>query len=464
MNAPSTVQLDARFRVSDGAGRHPAGANVVRLNHEIAVQADLLSEYCFTNPDALTHDLMTLIGAVKYADRVAMRWHSRAWGRSLQLELPVYHPSLWKSRLVSDALTHCLNYLTSDTWTISFRQRRGEPKGLVQPTLSSIQLGQVSRVFVPFSHGLDSFAQVRLLQHRDPNTDIVCVRAAARASNAGLKAARNRASIDNVRVIPVPVVVHLPHHKESSFRTRPFMYYLLAAFGAIKAGGGKVLIPENGQGSLGGSLVWTGQEARHRSCYPGFTKRLGDFVCALTGHAIEFYHPALFDTKGQVLQALQEAGEPLQKVLTEHQSCSCDARLSSRNAHHIHCGICGNCLLRRISERFAGMQDGTEYLFANLGSDTLRGALEQGDSPKLRFFGDLARNSIRDMERLAVLGRKPDDLSVRSAALDVARYIGDGASDTHGRLAALLRQHTIEWDDFLASCGGASWIYQIARG
>src|SRR3989442_8725186 len=55
------------------------------------------------------------------------------------------------------------------------------------------------------------------------------------------------------------------HHAESSFRSRPFIFYSLAAYGASLAGSKRVLIPENGQGSIGGSLVLLGNASDRKS-------------------------------------------------------------------------------------------------------------------------------------------------------------------------------------------------------
>lgn len=455
----------ASFRVADRRARKSPKVYLVRLGDDIKVRPDRLSAYCFRQSDGLAHDLMTLIGAVKYADRKLMRHHAKGWARRLHIELPVFRRNIWLQQAVQDSLVHCLNYLTGDNWSFSFTERKGAPPTLDQSPLTDISLSNRELLFVPFSHGLDSYGQVRLWQQRQPNTEVVCVYADARASSLAHGNGLRRKSSEHIQYMRVPVSVKPMRRGEPSFRSRPFMFYLLASLGAIESGANKVMIPENGQGSIGGSLVMTGHEAKHRSCYPGFTTKLSCFIEALTGKRVEFYHPALFETKGGVLRALSDAGENVRAVLERHWSCSCDARLTSRGGKMFHCGVCGNCLLRRSAEHSVNLDGATEYLFEDLTAETLESALRPGDgNVKMGFFSDLARNGARDMQRLADLALASGHNAAQVTAVDLARFVEGGIESTTNGLTRLLNCHAAEWSEFLSACGENSWISRTARG
>ncbi|RAS33147.1 hypothetical protein [Paraburkholderia bryophila] len=452
------------FRVTTKRARKSAKVEIIRLGEDIQVDASTLSEYAFQESDGIAHDLMTLIGAVKFADRSLRRHHAKSWTRRIHIEIPVFKLNAWLMPGVRDALVQCLNYLTGDSWSFEFVARDGAAPALQQSPLSDISLRNRDIVFVPFSHGLDSYGQVRLLQLSEPETEVVCVYADARSAG-GHRSALQRKNMAGVQYVGVPVKVRRLRHPEGSFRSRPFMFYLLASLGAIASGGNRVMIPENGQGSIGGSLVTTGHEPKHRSCYPGFTAKLSNFLKALTGSHVAFYHPALFETKGSLLRALAEHREDVRAILSRHPSCSCDARLASHDQKKYHCGICGNCLLRRAAEHSARLEDGTEYLFNNLKASSLEDALRPGDNKvKLKFFGDLARNGVRDMQRLADAGTASQRRAVQAAAIDLSRFVDDDIAVTTMKLSGLLEQHALEWSAFLATCGQDSWISKIARG
>jgi hypothetical protein len=269
-----------------------------------------------------------------------------------------------------------------------------------------------------------------------------------------------------IKAIQVPVFVDEPHHAEPTFRSRPFTYYLLTAYGALLNGTYRVLIPENGQGSLGGSLVPLGDEVQHRSCHPGFTTRLSQLLEKLENKRVSFEHPALFETKGQVMSALVAIEASSDTWLYEHWSCSHDQRHANHDGIRVHCGACGNCILRRASARTASINDVTKYKFSNLTAGSFENAVLEGGAVPLaiKSFRDLAGNSMRSMQRMAELADEPDCTEIWSEAASIAQHMGKNVQTIHGQLLDLLKEHQKEWNGFLAECGAHSWIVQMARG
>jgi hypothetical protein len=253
-----------------------------------------------------------------------------------------------------------------------------------------------------------------------------------------------------------------PHRAELTFRSRPFLFDLLAGYGAAMAQPAFVVIPENGQGSLGGSLVPLGAEAPHRSCHPGFTSRLSRLLHALTGHEVNFSHPALFRTKGEVLSALAKREAGATHWLKRHRSCSYDARHSSQDGRVMHCGLCGNCLLRRTSLIWAEVEDTTEYRAVDLTASTLEGAFK-GKAPRnFHAHLDVARNSVRAMQRLADLTSASNRMRVESEVVAVSRGLDEPVPDVREKMMNFLSQHQREWERFLKSCGANSWVADFA--
>jgi 7-cyano-7-deazaguanine synthase in queuosine biosynthesis len=396
---------------------------------------------------------------VRLADRGFLRHHSRGWSRALTIELPVYCLYDWRRPDVKDGLMDCLDYLTGDRWNFHFvKRRRKAPAGGQVHLLSA---PDVPRVFVPFSHGLDSFAQSSLLEARD-SIEVVPVNINARRQVGSWRALGRRG---RPRAVPVSSQVDEPRHPELSFRTRPFIFDMMAAYGAAISGARRVLVPENGQGSLGGSLVPLGNEAPHRSCHPGFTTRLERLVDALTGKQVRFEHPGLFTTKGQVLAELARVRPKAGEWLSTHSSCSYDARHAHQGGHKVHCGVCGNCLLRRLSVHAAGVEDPTQYLAANLGAETLAASFTNGKVPReFAAYSDIALNGARSMQRLADLAHTPDAPRVWAEIDGLAHYQARPILDVKKDMYSFLQQHHREWSAFLTHCGSTSWVGQLAGG
>lgn len=439
------------------ASRAADGLLVRALDGRTTFETKHLHEYCYSAPTPLSHDVALLLGAVRLADRGFNRHHAQSWSRKLQLELPVFELHTWRSPEVKDRLEDCLSFLTADRWEFEFvkRRRKASPGGQVHLVKSP----DAPRVFVPFSHGLDSYAQSVLLQARD-RVEIVPVNINARRRVGAWSTLGRRG---RPRAVPVSSQVDEPKHPEQSFRTRPFIFDLMAAYGAAISESHRVLVPENGQGSLGGSLVPLGAEAPHRSCHPGFTSRLASLVKALTGSDVSFEHPGLFHTKGQVLAALASVEPAASTWLAEHASCSYDSRHAHRNGHKVHCGVCGNCLLRRLSVYSAGITDPTPYLAEDLRASSLESSFSAGDRPsELRAYGDIALNGARSMQRLAELANDPDAPRVWAEIDGLAHYQARPIKNVEKDMYLFLEQHRDEWSAFLSHCGEQSWVTQLA--
>lgn len=450
-----TVVERGEFSVSGNHFQIPIGDG-------LSIQTGLLHEVCFTEESKLSRDLSLLLSAVKCIDRSVRRLHGRGWERNLRLEIPVYELATWRQATVRDSLADVLQYLTGDFWQVQFVKRRKKPVFVGQAPLLSPPSRQ--RVFVPFSNGLDSYAQSELLKEAEPRVEIMPVHLRASTRERTMKSI-GMAAKHRLTAIPVAASVAEPKHAEDTYRTRPFLFDSLAALAAILFKGGNVLIPENGQGSLGGSLVRLGSEAPHRSCHPGFTTRLSRFLKQLSGNSVEFVHPALFHTKGQVLANLVKAQPNSDQWLRDHPSCSYGARHSNRNSEQIHCGVCGNCLLRRMSLHAADIADPTPYKISDLHANSIEDALEPNDNlPYARAYEDVARNAARSMQRLADTAFTAASYRVEAEVDSLARYQRQPRTQVQAALEDMLKQHRHEWNRFLDFSGRNSWVAKRARG
>lgn len=434
---------------------------ILPLGAALAFHTDFLHEVCFSALRPLSHDFSVLLGAVKCADRSILRHHAKGWSRAITVFIPVFEYATWSEVGVINSLQNALNFVTGDSWRVRFTARHGKPESSVSSPLL-IQPDR-RRVFIPFSHGLDSFAQTQLLSYEDPSRDIIPIHLRSGKSTS------MKRSLASSKGTPAPIHVSASvterKHAEPSFRTRPFLFSGLAGYAATLSGGGNVVIPENGQGSLGGSLVRLGNEAPHRSCHPGFTTRLSLFLKALTGTEVTFEHPALFQTKGRVLGDLKKVQPNSESWLKLHSSCSYDSRHSTRWGKQVHCGVCGNCLLRRVALHAACIADVTPYKFANLDKRKFEESMEGTDLTRnIVAFRDVARNGVRGMHRLASLHSQADQFRIAGESILIARHQGLDNGSVRIELNNMLKQHGHEWYSFLEALGPKSWILEYAKG
>jgi len=450
------------LRVTERPTSSPDGAKMLVAEQNVGVNTGLLLNFCYAQPDTFTYDLMTVVAAVRCADREFTRVHSEGWARHLTVEVPVFDTTKWRDARTQALLTQTLSYLTGDEWEFHFKARRRRFRAPDAP----LKLVPNERFrFIPYSHGLDSFAQLRILQNRAPDIKHVCIYADTRQMSGGWKAFCKRVKRHSVQPLQVPLRFDDPHHAERTFRTRPFIYYTLAAYGAYMAGCGEVAIPENGQGSIGGSLAPLGHEAPHRSCHPAFTRRLSDLFKHLTGSHMSFIHPALLSTKGDVLRDLQTVEGDGSVWLPQHWSCSHDQRNSNAAHKRIHCGVCGNCILRRNAAVAADIRDDTPYLYQDLSKESMDASLRAGATRPRSFkaFEDLASNGIRSMKRLADLANDTDSMSLWAESANIADALSRPPPDVHREMTTFLQRHAQQWQQFLSHCGPDSWVTSMAN-
>ncbi|MGB9992353.1 hypothetical protein [Pseudoduganella rhizocola] len=463
MNARDTSQVVGTVRVIQ-RGDYQIAGNTIQLPiaNALNLQTELLHEVCFSELRPLSEDLSILFAAIKCADRSIRRHHAKGWARRLSISVPVFEVNTWRTTPVHSTLINALDYLTGDAWQVKFVARSGKP--LVSQSAPLLSSPERQRIFIPFSHGLDSFAQSVLLKAADEIWDIMPIHLHGRKANQNMKFAR-RGVERGVPPIPVSAKVSERKHAELSFRTRPFLYNGFAAYAAALSGGGTVVIPENGQGSLGASLVRLGEEAPHRSCHPGFTTRLAAFFNNLTGAEVKFVHPALFQTKGQVLSALNGLLPNSPEWLLSHTSCSYDSRQSNRGRKKVHCGVCGNCLLRRMGLHAANIEDVTPYKFQDLRATSLEDSMQESDTCKtLSAYQDVAHNGVRSMHRLADVLSPPNRYRVAGEVDSLAHYLKRPSDDVRNDYFGMLTQHRQEWTNFLSSAGKESWLARFTRG
>jgi len=434
---------------------------VLGKGKDIYANPSLLHEYCFASPTNEAVDFITILGSIWFADRAIRRQPAKGWGRFIRLSIPVLEPGKWSKLPTVSRLQECLDYLTGDKWALTFTKRRRAPVGTHGSSL--VQLPQGEYIGVPYSGGIDSYSQVKLLLSHEPRTNLICTFTSTKASAESWQAlCKSNAKPDRKLLsIPIPMRVTAPRHSEMTFRTRPFVFYGLAAYAAVLAGSKRVLIPENGQGSLGGSLALLGNEHPHRSCYPGFPHRLREVLALCLGKEIVFEHPGLMMTKGQVIEQLARKEPSLD--WSSKWSCAHDQRHSNLHKKRVHCGVCGGCILRRMSMNSAGINEKTEYLFADLGASTIEASLPKGKKVKaFKAMKDVAGNSARDMQRLASFAGDANNWEIQQVAMDVSDFKKISPQEALKQVLELFECHRGEWSAFLQKCGSSSWLRELA--
>ncbi len=437
MNAVTPARL---LRVAENA---PCSAGqVVVLGRDIRTSSEKIARYCVMGREPIYEDLAVLVESMAYLDRLVPRRRAGGWARQLSIQVPVYEHGQFQRAGAIRALADAAWFLTGDLWSFEFVARKG-PAPCRQSNLA-LPHGAIRHV-IPFSDGLDSFAQVQLSVREYGRDAVMLVR-------SGLGRDRIFPKLASLRV---PRKFSGVRMREVSYRTRPLVFYTLAAIAAAVTQAEAVIIGENGQGAIGPACLPFADEWWLRSAHPAFVTRWANFLRIILDKPIRFEQPQLWKTKGQVLSKLQAEG----LIAGWEQTSSCSARPKDRHGHR-GCGVCEGCLLRTVSAYAAGLAlpAGNNAFNVHAFADMVlsRDGRERQMTPGERA---IAVRAIAAMTEFAGLA----DSSEGDAAIDrEARLIDpNNPGQVQVEFRRLLRQHRSEWDGFMSALPDHSWVRKI---
>ena len=428
-------------RIVLGYNSLPTRGSEIRctVGRDLIIKPEVLGRYCVRPLEPRLYDLVLITGAVAFADRVVQRKTSICWRRELEVVVPTSDPDFWRQATIVRNLTETLELLTGDIWTFHFSRTRKKPT--IDPQ-RSLPFGGRSSVVIPFSDGLDSFAAAQLASQRLPDLGVIKV-----TTGSGPEARRH--SGQHQVSIPFWRRGSDIRLRETSYRSRGFVFGVMAGIAANLLEADRIIIPESGQGALGPWLNPVGNEAADVRMHPFFTASLSRFLMSVFGGQIKHEHPQLWKTKGETLQELKR--HKLEDGWWRTKSCP-RGRKVCINAKRVQCGVCASCLLRRQSLLAAALDPGKElYFWGDLSAPTLRQAADPN-----------ARNTCSNDERLAMCGlyelatlgnllnTDSGNKRIADAAAEFAVHENAQEEDVDRKLRNLLIAHRDEWRNFIA--------------
>lgn len=298
----------------------------------------------------LAVDLVNIAARLYAIDRSVAR--GRSWKRSLAANLEVEDFNNWTN--LGTELSSVLALLTDDTWEIGFSKGRKQLPEERQPWLFKVGAHEITSVAL-FSGGLDSFAGAAnwLERHPDDVLGLVSVTSSTVIGKVQKDLVRLLSDANPGRVFHLIVPLNLAHARdvERSQRTRGFVYTAIATATAHCAGVARVLIFENGYGSINPRLVdhQCGAQST-KSTHPFAMKLLGDFY-QRAGLGVRIELPYEGHTKSELLATIPESLRSAIRL-----TVSCDG-FPLRRKDVKQCGYCGSCVLRQQSLRSAGLEE-----------------------------------------------------------------------------------------------------------
>lgn len=399
-----------------------------------------------------TRDLFDLGVLVYIADELAARGED--WARAFQVCFPVRDPEAWRQH--EARLSSALRFLSGDEFSFDWQDTASAPPSPRHRTRLPTGFDTVCS----FSGGLDSLLGACALLENDRRVLLVGHHAGDAPTTSaqwelfrGLKARFG----DRVELVQCYVAIGrrrsptypLPPKRETSHRARSFLFLALAFTVATASGADLVALPENGlialNPPLGPSRSGT---LSTRTAHPRFLLDLLGFVQGLGAFLGRFENPFLYQSKSDMVRAIQPWQEPLllRSVSCAHAATS--VRWLGGGGQVRHCGYCVPCIYRRAAMMVAGLDDPAHYL-----SDVFT---------DLHHLSPARQADMRILTRFARRVSAADSLRLQSMVVshgkfppDVGRVVGPSAAADYVVWADMLKRWADEFLGLLASRASA---------
>ncbi|MBX9625635.1 MAG: 7-cyano-7-deazaguanine synthase [Gemmataceae bacterium] len=329
---------------------------------EVHLRAEDVREALYTDVPPALLDLIDVAAYVYAADQAVVRnadggEYGPGWRRNLAFRVPVREPDRWRSEPVRSRLVAALSFLSDDEYRFEFEPLAGGPPLHGYLDFGGTPFDGIVEDVVMFSGGLDSLAGAV----REAVTDRRKVLLVHHRSSEKLTP-RHRRLLDGLgRHAGAAAPLHLPIRvnkaerlsRETTQRSRSFLYTALGATFAVMLGRDKLRFYENGVMSLNlppATQVVGGRATR--TTHPLALRRMSDLLAALTGRPFAVENPFLWKTKTEVVRLAADAG--CADLIGLTTSC---AHTRAGTADQPHCGECSQCVDRRFAVLAAGQGD-----------------------------------------------------------------------------------------------------------
>jgi hypothetical protein len=378
-------------------GRQRIDLDSIGPNANVNIRFENVTRALRQHPPARLVDLLEIASYVFTADCATERgaeWTNddskEAWGRDFAFVIPVRDPAFWRKPRITSLVKEGLGFLSNDKYSFTFvplKQDRTEQHYFEFAERKDWKFHAPKRV-VMFSGGLDSLAGAVETASTGEHVVLVSHRSVSTLSSHQKKLFEELEKQFPNQFVHVPVWINKDERfgRESTQRTRSFLFAALGAVVAELLGAGGVRFYENGVVSLNLPVAEEVLRARaSRTTHPLSLHFLESLCSAVTGRGLIVDNPYLFKTKTDVVEVL--ASHNVQHLIGH--TCSC-AHLMFKSKTKKHCGTCSQCIDRRFAIMAAGLQEYDSE--ADYVSDVFTGPRKDGNEKKMAV--DYTRHGI----------------------------------------------------------------------
>lgn len=378
----------------------------------------------------------------------------KTWSRDLRFVIPVKDLAFWNEPKIKTALTGLLSKLSNDCFEFDFVTGASAERQQVFEFSENDDwpFRKPDRVLL-FSGGLDSLAGAVETAQKGENLVLVSHRTTATIEKRQRDLREKlQAAYPAVKVLHIPVCLHLTKNHRSSEptqRTRSFLFASLAAVVARSTEAGGIRFFENGVVSINLPVADEVLGARaSRTTHPRTLADFQDFFSLVIGGPLAVDNPFIWKTKTDIVEKVAKSNDPT--LIGLSRSC---AHTIFTSKLRWHCGQCSQCIDRRIAvyaakaERFDAEDDYEVSVFT--------GPRKEG------YDQNIAINYVRQAKELAELGADRIVERYSDEIIEANRFLG-GNRHSAQQICDLLERHGQTVSDVISSqiCANAKQLFE----
>jgi hypothetical protein len=425
----SGLKVPAKFRSLPSSRRLELGFDQNNPDRNIKVGLPHFVQKLNCHFPDRVKDLLEIAGYIYAADRLIKRGNTNQleyhnWSRSLLFYIKVRDHAFWQKQAVQDKLKELLCFVSGDL-DYRFKFHKGA-KDVGQSSLFDDEKiafeDKDNSVVSLFSGGLDSLAGVLSILE---NTSHKVLAISHLSNNFGVKAIQKdvyemlRRDYGN-RIQRFPFECNLSGDRavEETQRTRIFLYACIAYSLAIHTENGEINIFENGATSINFPKRQDLINARaSRTTHPKTIFLLQDFFNLLSKKKVTINHPFIYKTKADIFGIIKQYNR--QEYINSTLTCTKTFLKFKSNSQATHCGVCSQCIDRRISAFASGLHEYDATYDCDIAKDPIT------DLEGKSHLNSFLRFNL-EMQKYSELGFYAEHLH---AIAEIIRYL-PGSSDT----------------------------------
>lgn len=404
-----------------------------------------------------TLDLLRIASSVYFADRISRRNRvggSNRWARHLSLTVDLYDAEFWNDAQIKSLLTETLEFVSGDTWDLTFSQDRVPPPRPVRQLFLPEHYFDDPPNICLYSGGLDSAAGLaRRCSEVGPSSFLpvtVCHRTELQTRVEEQLRLLSQVSQADLTPLCVGMTMQAPEslglEEEPSQRTRSFLFVAVGGVVAAAVKSQAVELYEAGVGAINAPLL-AGMEGSQatRSAHPTFLRNMAQLLSLVADYSINVNLPFIEMTKGEVLSVLKST--QLEELADMTFSC---VSYPLRHPTKKFCGYCPACLFRRVALHAGGIAESDSVYSVDI--------LKQQPIPakKLKYLIAF----LNQIDGLAEVdqGKLPRSILHHLLATELLGY-----NESAQKYVDLYHRYRREWLAFIehARRNGCQWVNMI---